>query len=98
MCKLSVTIPIPGRTFFSENLMLLSKVKLLYSFQNWLSKLYIGGPVNVPFGCRTIFLQLFLPYAIIYYNSHHLEDVSNFLFQPLQSAHVTSGLRIFIEK
>ena len=46
------------------------------------------------------FFQLFLPFAIIYYDSHHLEICLNrvstsatLILQLLLSAHVTSGLR-----
>ena len=43
------------------------------------------------------FFQLILPFAIIYYDSHHLEDYLKCAFpnktQPLLSFNVTSGLR-----
>ena len=58
---------------------------------------YIGGPAKVLFESRTSFSQFFLPFAIIYYDSHHLgncsKGVSTIIFQPFLSAHVTSGLR-----
>ena len=57
---------------------------------------WIGGLAKVLFRCRTIF-KFFLPLAIIYYDSHHLESclerVSTNILQPLLSDHLTSGLR-----
>ena len=53
MGKLSFTIPIFGRTSFSENLMLSSELKLtLNSFQNWFSGFYIKCWVG---RCKIIF-------------------------------------------
>ena len=58
---------------------------------------YIGCLAKVLFRCRTIFFQLFLPSAIIFYDSHHLKNcfkcVSATDPQPLLSGPVTSGLR-----
>ena len=70
--------------------------KQLRAFQGY-TRSWMGGPAKVYFGCRTTFLQLSLPCAIISYDSHHLNNclkgVSTNAPQPLLSAFVTLGLR-----